>query len=431
MGAETPTGMPQNVFVLGLDQINRETLESLPDAGNYRFHSLLSVPELQEGDIEIAPLLEKAQAQLEAFDGSVDAIVGYWDFPVSSLVPILCERWGLHSASLKAVVTCEHKYWSRLEQRAACQDCAAPFALVDLRRDRTPPGGLRYPMWLKPVKSFSSELAFEVSDDSEFRMAVEKIRDGIGRVGSAFQWVLDQLELPAEIAEAGGAACLAEEEVAGVQLTVEGYCYRGAVHVYGVIDSIDYPDSSSFLRYQYPSQLPEDVQGRVRQIAELVIRQIGLNSVPFNIEFFADLDSGRLTILEVNPRHSQSHAPLFEQVDGAPNHHYMLRLALGKDPEMPNRQGQYAIAAKWYLRRFADGVVRRVPSRAEITRIERDIPGTTIELVVGEGDRLSGLPAQDSYSYELADIFTGAGSEAELRKNYEECVRALRFEFDD
>ena len=46
-----------------------------------------------------------------------------------------------------------------------------------------------------------------------------------------------------------------------------------------------------------------------------------------------------LHVLEVNPQHSQSHAELFEQVDGVPNHLAMLRLALGRDPELPPRQG--------------------------------------------------------------------------------------------
>jgi hypothetical protein len=45
----------------------------------------------------------------------------------------------------------------------------------------------------------------------------------------------------------------------------------------------------------------------------------------------------------------------------------------------------------------------------------------------GEGQRLSDLPFQDSYSYELTDIVIGAQDEAELIDKYERTVAALRY----
>lgn len=104
--------MPRkNVFVIGLNEPNLPSLKAIPDAQDYEFHQLLTIEELQVGEVSVAALLEKAQRQLDAFDGSIDAIVGYWDFPVSTLVPILSERYGTTSTSLESVVKCEHKYW--------------------------------------------------------------------------------------------------------------------------------------------------------------------------------------------------------------------------------------------------------------------------------------------------------------------------------
>lgn len=93
--------MPTNVMVLALDEHNERILRGLPDAEQYRFHSLLSRAELFGGEIPLCDVLDKAAGQLEAFEGPVDAIIGFWDFPCC--------------ASLEAVVKCEHKYWSRLE----------------------------------------------------------------------------------------------------------------------------------------------------------------------------------------------------------------------------------------------------------------------------------------------------------------------------
>ncbi|HEX5568448.1 MAG TPA: ATP-grasp domain-containing protein [Streptomyces sp.] len=418
-----------NVFVIGLDEENLRTLRDVPHAVDYRFHPLLSIEELQHGEIPVAELLDKAQKELDAFDGSIDAIVGYWDFPVSTLVPILAERYGTRATSLESVVKCEHKYWSRLEQRKVIDEHPR-FALVDLDGDLRPPEGLRFPMWLKPVKSFSSELAFGVADEEEFRAAAARIREGVTRIGRPFEFILDRLDLPPEIAEAGGQACLAEESLSGVQAAVEGYVYDGEVTVYGVLDSINYPDTSCFLRHQYPSALPEPVVRRLRDVSERVIRRIGMDWATFSIEFFYDARNDAISLLEINPRHSQSHAELFEYVDGVPNHHCMLSLALGRDPELPYRQGPYRLAAKWYHRQFTDGLVRRVPTAEEIERVEREVPGVRITVKPGEGQRLSDMPGQDSYSYELAHVFVGADSEEEMRAKYDHCVASLPFEFD-
>ncbi|RCW46236.1 ATP-grasp domain-containing protein [Halopolyspora algeriensis] len=421
--------MPTNIFVLGLDDENRRTLESLPHAEQFRFHPLLSVDELIRGEIHLAEMLDKAEQELDSFDGTVDAIVGYWDFPVSTMVPILCHNRGLPSASLEAVLKCEHKYWSRLEQQRSIEEYP-PFALVGLD-DETAPDSLRYPMWVKPVKAFSSELAFLVEDDQQLREALGEIRAGIGRVGSPFDFALSHLELPPEIAEVGGQACLAEESVSGQQVTIEGYNDGETIHVYGVIDSYNYEGAPSFQRYQYPSKLPEQVIERLVDVSKRIIGRIGLRSV-FNIEYFWDPSDGAINLLEINPRHSQSHAMLFEQVDGAPNHHCMVQLALGRTPQLPHRQGAYAVGAKWFYRRFSeDALVRRSPTSEEVAAVERDIPGVHVEIEAQQGTRLSELTGQDSYSYNLAVIHVGAGDEEELQDKYERCVRALAFEFEE
>lgn len=86
-------------------------------------------------------------------------------------------------------------------------------------------------------------------------------------------------------------------------------------------------------------------------------------------------------MLEVNPRHSQSHAELFDQVDGASNQQAMVHLALGRDPDMPRRARPYPVAAKWLLRQWTDGGIRRHPTDEEIAAVERDIDGVTIDLI--------------------------------------------------
>ncbi|MEY7973182.1 acetyl-CoA carboxylase biotin carboxylase subunit family protein [Saccharomonospora xinjiangensis] len=420
----------KNIFVLALDDENTRTLNTVA-GDDYRFHQLLTVGDTQVGEIDVDALLAKAVSELDSFDGPIDAIVSYWDFPSSVLRAVLCERYGLPGPTLESVVKCEHKYWSRLEQRKAIDEYPH-FGIVDLNASRpVPPEGVRFPMWLKPVKSYSSELAFLARDDAEFDTAVTEIRAGIGRIGKAFDSILGRLDLPQEIRDVGGQACLAEEALSGVQCATEGYVHNGKVVVYGVLDSIDYPGRSSFLRHQYPSQLPEKSQRRLRDVSKRVIEQVGLDNSTFSIEFFCDPSCDDVALLEINPRHSQSHAELFECVDGIANHHAMVQLGLGRDPELPSGEGPYAIAAKWYYRRFSDAVVTSVPGTEDIDRLRDELGGIEVDVVPKAGQRLSDLPGQDSYSYELAHIFIGARSETDLVRKYERCVEALPFGFDE
>ena len=285
-------------------------------------------------------------------------------------------------------------------------------------------------MWLKPVKSYSSELAFLARDENEFDDAVRRIREGIGRIGEAVENGVERLDLPDRISEVGGQACLAEEALSGMQCATEGYVYNGDVVVYGVLDSIDYPERSSFLRHQYPSQLPEEVQRKLRDVSRRVISRVGLDNSTFSIEFFYDPSSDDIALLEINPRHSQSHAEMFESVDGFPNHHAMAQLGLGRDPELPSGEGPYGIAAKCYYRRFSDALVSSAPSAEDIESLQNRIDGIEVDVVAQAGQRLSELPSQDSYSYELAHVFVAAQDEQELVDKYERCVEGLPFEFD-
>ncbi|WP_017615836.1 ATP-grasp domain-containing protein [Nocardiopsis salina] len=419
--------MTTNVFVLGLDDHNRQELSALP--GDHRIHPLLELQELTTGELDMPALLERAEQQLQAFDGTVDAIIGYWDFPVSSLVPLLCEPRGLPHAPLDAIVRCEHKYWSRLEQRTVVPEAVPRFAEVDLDRP-DPPQDLRYPFWLKPVKAFSSELAFRVTGDQEYQHALQQLREGAGRVGAPFQWVMDRIDLPEAIARAGGTAGLAEEEANGRQLTVEGYVHGSHPHIYGIVDSDCYPGTSSFLCYEYPSRQSTRVSERLTDLTRRVITHMGLDNTAFNVEYFHDPDRDTLTLLEINPRHSQSHAPLFESVDGLANHEAPLRIALGEEPRH-GRGGHYPFAAKWFLRRFHDGLVRAAPTPDQVRRIEHDHPGVHIEITAQPGQYLSDLGGQDAYSYELADVFVGADTPQEAEETYRACARALDFDIQD
>jgi len=427
--------MPKNIFIVGLNDFNHEKLKRLRGAENYVFHGVIEPEAVYDTEyFPIAEMIERAETQLRAFDGSVDAIAGYMDFPVSTMLPILCKRFGTRSTSLESLLKCEHKYWSRVVQREAIPDFIPKFTAFDPFDDdalrKIGEAGLYFPFFVKPIKSSGSRLGFRIERPEDFDHAVERLRAEIGLISEPFNVVLDHAELPDEIKAVDGSFCMAEEIIGGRQCTVEGYVYEGEVVPYGIVDSIRYPHVISFFSYQYPSKLPAKIQRKMRQLTERIMSHIGYDNAAFNIEYFWDEVQDRIWLLEINTRISQSHCDLFEKVDGVSNQQVTIDLALGRRPDMPSREGQYKVSGKFFYRVFLeDATVTRVPTRAELDAIAKRFPGTVIVPQVNEGDRLSDLPEQDSYSFAVAYIWTGAKTASSLNANYRRISEDLKFEF--
>jgi hypothetical protein len=427
--------MPRNIFVIALDEFNLETMKSLPEYRRYAFHSLLPKDDvLKAEEYDYEELLAAANTELEAFDDTVDGIVTWWDFPSSGLAPVLSERWDLYGPSLRSVVVLEHKYWSRLAQRAVAGEHVPAFAAFDPfdedALDQIEHRGVKYPFWLKPVKSVGSYLGFRIDSPEDWEPAITTMREEIAQFGDPFDQALDRVELPPDVEAVGGVACLAEGIIGGWQCTLEGYVSHGEPHVYGTVDSLRMPGVSTFRCYQYPSRLPTPIQRRMEQIAKDVVVQAELDHCCFNAEFFYDEAQGQIWILEINTRLSQSHCDLFRKVDGASSQRAMLSLSQGRAPRMLHRQGEFNVAGKYFLRTTEDGLVRSAPSEEDLAAVKERFPGTRIEIDAKGGDRLSELPVQETYSYELGRVFVGADDHEQLDQRFEEIERMLPFDIE-
>ena len=108
---------PKNIFVVGLDDFNFQKLKKIGEAKSYQFHPLLTFDEVKyRAEASPRELLDKAEGRLNSFSGTIDAIVGYWDFPGTCLVPFLNHKYGLPAPTFNSVLKCEHKFWCRVEQ---------------------------------------------------------------------------------------------------------------------------------------------------------------------------------------------------------------------------------------------------------------------------------------------------------------------------
>ncbi|TVS10089.1 MAG: ATP-grasp domain-containing protein [Gammaproteobacteria bacterium] len=424
----------KNVFVLGFDERHSADLQRIRGADRFVFHPLLSSEELiYQKQFEIEDKLEKARNILRKFDGPVDAIVCHWDFPVTPMAAILCEELGLFGPSLEALLKCSHKYWSRVEQRKVAPENTPGFCAVDpFEDDALEKVTLDYPFWIKPVKGYGSLLGFRINNAAEFHRAIEIVRARIKRLGDPFNEILKRVDVPDEVAGVTGNHLVAEEFLGGMEIAPEGSVQHGVYRAHGMIDMVRDRNHKSFLRYEYPSRAPRRVQQRAIDLAQKVLLQIGFDNACFNMEFFWNQDTDKLSIIEINPRISQSHCYQFEMVDGMSNHEIAVHVALGDKPQFEYGKGPYEHAAKFLLRRYThqDEIATHVPTREELDRLKSRQPDTDVVVMLQKGHRLSELMDQDAYSYLLAEVYVAAHTTHEMLVKYRQAVDLLPFAFE-
>ncbi|MFP4170226.1 MAG: acetyl-CoA carboxylase biotin carboxylase subunit family protein [Methanomassiliicoccales archaeon] len=423
--------MKKNVFVVGLDEFNLRKLRRLPEAEYCEFHAALDISEIRDVErYDMEELISKAVGRMRSTPGEVDAVVTYYDFPGTELVPILAEEFGVIGPSLESVLKCGHKYWSRLEQQKVIPehlpmfkafDPVDPEAFRDL--DMVPP------FWIKPFKSFRSYLAYKVNDEYMFNQYAQEIQENIDFLQEPFNYLFEAYSMPKEFVFMRE-SCVAESPLTGHQCTLEGYVHDGEVVVYGIVDSVRESDRSSFSRYEYPSSLPMEIQFRMADVTRRAITQIGLDNSPFNVEFFYNSTHNEVGLLEINPRISQAHTDIFEKVHGVSHHRIMLQIALGRRPEAMEYRGEFNVAANFMVRTYEPGRVTRVPDDGVVKSLTNEMPGTIIKMGVREGQHLDELQGQDSYSYQLANVYIGGNDRLELLNKYHRCMDRLHFEIE-
>jgi hypothetical protein len=346
--------------------------------------------------------------QLEQFDPEsflseceelpADGVLGTKD-QSALLASLLAGRRGLPGPTPEALIACQHKPTSRAIQRRTAPEATPDFALLDGR----PPFGV--PFFVKPVVGRLSQNVYRIDDLRDLVDLHE-----IDRYTSRY----------AEIAALAGAnpaavhGFLAEELLEGEEVTLEGYVHNGRVTTIGVTDSVKYPGTLSFERFEYPSALPEERQAELGDVAARVVPALGFDGGFFNIEFFVPAE-GRSQIIEVNGRLASQFAPLVLGLHGRSTYDALFELALGEDPRWEAALPD-GVGVSYCLRVFSDAFVEAVPD-----------PDPDVELLVRPGLPLSQQGVNDAQSYRLAILYGFGETREEAVEGCRERARSLSF----
>ena len=366
----------------------------------------------------VSDVVERYQNQ------DVVGVAGTRDYPSCILAAAIAESLGLPGPNASALIASQHKYYARQVQARAVPDATPRFAAI-VASDKNPDlGTISFPFFIKPVKSKASVLAQVVHDRAEL---LEYLGDAESQ-NDAFVGPFNQLLAEYTDIKERANQFIGEEILEGTQVTVECFTSGGQTQIMGIVDSVMYPGTISFARFEYPSKLPQDVQAKMETIAAEAGRAFGFDQMMFNIEMFYNPTSKAVHIIEINSRMSSQFADLFGKVDGTNSYDVQIALSRGETPRFVRGQGQFQVATSFVMRSFEDRWIVRVPEAEEIQRITQTHPDARISPLVSARERLSDHPHQpESYRYAIVNL--GGNSPEHLEDRYGEVEAQLPFEF--
>ena len=373
---------------------------------------------ISDPEQEIETILRRCRAE------HIQGVITTDDYPGTTVASIVAHELKLPNPKPEANLFCQHKFYSRQIQAAAAPEAAPEFHLIDVRSDAAMPPENCFPLFVKPVKSFFSVGAQTVS--SRKQLAETKSR---WAHSAAFFEPFEILFRKHTGIALGTNYLIAEGLLQGIQTTLDGYVSNGEVHVLGVVDSIIFPNTIAFQRFEYPSSLCPSVQQRMAEVACKVMPALGFDHGQFNIEFIYNPAADTVHIVEINPRMSSQFADLFEKVDGTNSYSVLLDLALGKEPRMKRREGKHPAAFSCVLRTFQNQKVLQLPSEDEIQKLQSEFPDIRIEILATEGRKLS-QQMQDTCSYRYGLLNIGGRDKEEILEVFDYCKRKLTFVFE-
>src|SRR5207253_7739209 len=157
---------------------------------------------------------------------------------------------------------------------------------------------MEFPFYIKPAKAAFSVLARRVDSFEELYRHT--------RFGWFERAIIEKLVRPfADVMRAHSAltedpfSMVVEEIARGRQVTANGYARNGRVTMLGCVDSVMYPGTDQFQRFQYPSSLPARDLERVDRLAVRLLEAMGFTHGMFNVEMRIDPVSGALRIIEI------------------------------------------------------------------------------------------------------------------------------------
>ena len=349
--------------------------------------------------------------------------------PFGALIAaVVAEKLGLPGNDPRAVLAAQHKFYARQALAAAIPEATPRFAAFPYAISAASAFPLAFPCFVKPVKATFSVLARRVERFGDLRrhlafrpLETFLIRRLVKPFNDLLPWYTDYT--------VDAHHMIAEELLEGHQVNLDGYVHEGRVTVLGVIDENLFSGTHAFRSFEYPSRVPEAVQASMRALAARALAALGYRHGFFNIELAWAPETGRLHVIEVNPRMASQLACFYEWVDGVLPYRALLELATGHAPTLARVAPRHRHAASFALRKFDGRPLVEHPGPARLEAVRRAYPDARLMLYLKRGASLAReMKWLGSYRYAVVNM--GASSADELHGRFQALRRALFHDAD-
>jgi hypothetical protein len=355
----------------------------------------------------------------------IDAVVTSDEQFGPFLASLVAERLGLAHTPIESILTIQHKFHARQAFQRIAPEANPAFGLIRRGYARPDEVPLAYPFYVKPVKAAFSVLARRVDSFEELRRHTRFGWFEAAIIERLVRPFADVMRRHCELSE-DPFSMVCEEILHGRQVTANGFAREGRVTMLGSVDSIMYPGTDQFQRFQYPSTLPARAQSRVDALAARILEGLGFHHGMFNIEMRIDPLDGMPRVIEINPRAAGQFYDLFERVDGYSLFEATLELECGREPAIRHREGRDGHAASFVLRDLSGQGLSRWPSRSEIAALQAAHPDVRAMIYPKRGaDLKRELKWLGSYRYGVFNL--GAPSLEEMFARFHRLCADITF----
>lgn len=367
------------------------------------------------------------QALKKATQEGVNAVLSSDEYIGAIIAAIVSKELGFPGSDPAKIILSQHKYFSRLVQLQHCSEAAVNCQLIpqNIQKDFT--AKLPYPFFVKPVKGTFSLFAKKINHLHDLKKHLSfnwYERIVLKTITRPFNQLLKRYSTLKKDAN----FFVGEELIEGIQVTVDGFSFKDKVSICGVVDSIMFPNTNVFERFEYPSKLPPLVIERMENIVKKLITGIGFKNAQFNVELFYNPKTDQLHIIEINPRLSYQFGDLYENVDGTNTYQTLIDLALGNPPQFKKNKGEFNCTASFVLRTFEGKELQSVPKERDINHFNSRYPESNIKVYGKVGTKFSNeMRAIGSYRYGIVNV--GAHSLLDLFSIYEDVLDSLLFSY--
>ena len=250
---------PARILLLFGEDWDHAVLSNYTERGQYEFYcegfDLFSFP--SNARLMWFNVWRFVDQMVARYKGRIDGVFSSNEQFGAICASLVAQRLGLPGQLPEAILRAQHKYEARKVVHAVAPELCPEFDVIPYTVTAGQAAQLKYPLFVKPVKATFSVLAKRCDTPQEL---IEHLTFRVWE-----KHIIKRLIEPMDQAfkrfpefKVGARNLVIESPMSGHQVNVDGFVTDGQVHLLGIVDEVMYPGTMSFMRFDYPSQLPKE-----------------------------------------------------------------------------------------------------------------------------------------------------------------------------